>query len=299
VEEMKYLNTKYGNLFDSNYRVSTSGNYIFFSSSNNPCYVSKTIPSLSKINISFFRDSSNTLSATTYSRFLRVSLSNFSIGFSIISTNYLEIEKITTSTTSKLATNIPISGSVSTVHGDRYVSRYIYVSIDIDNNLISVYSNSQKVIDVTLDMSGNTINNVRIGNDNSNFTNSADSYINNVIISDDDFPLNERVTEATPTISSTDWTVTSGVASTDVLGGTMTITSPNNAIDETKRVATGYAIGYINSTPSATINAIEVTQGSSTSQTVLLDSMSCESDVFNITQLSDISATAVASYVTQ
>lgn len=296
---MKYLNTKYSNLFDGSYRVSISGNYMYFPSSPCPCYVNKTIPSLSKINISFFRDSANTVSGTNYSRFLRVFLTNFSIGFSIISTNYLEIEKITTTTT-KLATNIPISGSVSTTHdSSNFISRYIYVSIDIDNNLISVYSNSQKVIDVTLDMSGNTINNVRIGNDNSNISYTASSYINNVIISDDDFPLNERVTEATPTISSTDWTVSSGVASTDVLGGTMTITSPNNAIDETKRVVTGYAIGYINSTPSATINAIEVTQGSSTSQTVLADSMSSESDVFNITQLSDISATAVASYVTQ
>lgn len=295
---MKYLNTKYSNLFDSNYRVSTSGNYIYFDSSYNPRYVEKNIPSLSKVNISFFRDSADTQVAGNYSRFLRVSLSNFSIGFSINTrNNYLEIEKITT-TTSKLVTNIPINGNTSTIHTN-CISRYIYISIDINNSLITVYSNSIKVVDVTLDMSGNTINSIRIGNDNTSSSYSCISYINNIIISDDDFPVNERVTEVTPTISSTDWTVSSGVASTDVLGGTMTITSPNNAIDETKRVVTGYAIGYINSTTSTTINAIDVTQGSSTSQTVLIDSMSRESDIFNISQLSDISATAVASYVTQ
>ena len=76
---MKYLNTKYGNLFDSNNKASTSGNYIYFDSSYSPRYVEKNIPSLSKVNISFFRDSIDTLIAGNYSRFLRVSLSNFSI----------------------------------------------------------------------------------------------------------------------------------------------------------------------------------------------------------------------------
>ena len=107
----------------------------------------------------------------------------------------------------------------------------------------------------------------------------------------------EEVVEVTPTITTSDWTVTDGVATTNTVGDEMVLTVPYGAIDETSVKPTGYTVGLLNSAPSEDVNAVDITQGSTTDQ-VILPSGATQSDYFTVSQASDISATVVARSVT-
>ena len=176
-------------------------------------------------------------------------------------------------------------------------SRDLFLHIDTTLDVIEVYSNSIKYCSVSGGLSGETVNEVDFGRVTSSPYYNA--YLGQIIISDTAFSVNETITEISPTITSTDWTISSGVASTDSVGGSMTLTAPSSTVDETTRTVTGYSVAFMDSTPSDTINAINVTQSGTTKQVILPSGAAETADTFTVSQLSDISATAVAAYVSQ
>ena len=300
---MKFINTKYPKLFDTitgTASINETHQAIYYTY-NSVVSIAKNLPNLSSLYVSFHSKTRQQLDYNYYCDlfFIRFASGKY-IKFSIKqSTGTMSVYLVNGSTNTLLINNVPIVSNSVVINNYTFLEMYWYVKIDLTENIISVYHSNTKVADISINLSTESIVSAGWGSLGTNVWYILTTYLNNMIISDTEFPMTERVTEVTPTIASTDWTVTNGVASTDVLGATMTLTAPSGSIDETKRVLTGYAIGYMDSTISSTINAIEATQGSSTKQTLLKDAKSSESDVFNVTQLSDISATAVASYISQ
>ena len=131
-------------------------------------------------------------------------------------------------------TNTLWTGSVpSTIstwpNSNQYFNRYLYLHIDTVLDIVELYSDSIKCASVSVSFSGETLNEVRIGRLNTPNNILYTAYFNQIIISDTAFPVNETITEIPPTITSTDWTISSGVASTDSVGGSMTLTAPSGA----------------------------------------------------------------------
>ena len=143
-------------------------------------------------------------------------------------------------------------------------------------------------------ITGTSLSELRFGKVYNTASMTSAIYFNNFIVSDTVFPPTERVTEITPTITTSDWTVADGVATFDTVGDTMTLTAPANSIDESTREITGYSPLFLNCGASTNVNAIDVTQGSTTQQLVLPSTAIETPNVFAVNQLSDISTTVIA-----
>ena len=292
---MKYLNTRYTSLFDSlvgGPSSNTSYNAVFCNLSSTFC--KKTLPSLSDIYVAFFY--STTHPNNTLYKIFRINFSTFSICISEGNMS-VGISMIKNGTeTSLWSANVPlISNNVP--GGNSYHGRHIFCHIDTSLGIIELYCNGILYASISLTMNSETTSDFSIGVLSASASSFSRVYFNNLIVSDSAFDPSERVTNVTPNITSTDWTVSSGVASTDTVGGTMTLTPPANAIDETTKTVTGYSVAFLECTPSATINALDVTQGTTTKQAILPSGGSIELDAFTVSQLNNISASVEAAYV--
>lgn len=296
---MKYLNPGYIALFDatvgSDIAQNTQYKSIQFQAYSNDRYCVKDISSLSttSIYVKFFWNTN--FSYTTFSPILNVLTSGSKKVVLSMANGQL---RLTDGTNTLWTGSVP--STISTwPNSNQYFNRYLYLHIDTVLDIVELYSDSIKYASVSASFSGETLNEVRIGRISTQNFILYTAYLNQIIISNTAFPINETITEISPTITSTDWTISSGVASTDNVGSSMTLTAPFGAVDETTRTITGYSVAFIDSTPSDTINAINVTQNGTTKQVVLPSGAAETADVFTVSQLSDISATAVAAYVSQ
>jgi hypothetical protein len=210
----------------------------------------------------------------------------------LIYENAGQIKITNTNNTFSQIVNVPSKINSSDNH-----YRTIMVHFDTVQNLANFYSDGILYASVSCGNNGEDINNVTIGalDRGSKF---YYFYFSNLIISDSSILLTESVIDVTPTISSTDWTVSSGVASADTVGDTMTLTLPSGAIDETKRTVTGYSAAFFNCAPSETINAVTVEQSGTTKQVVLPSNGAVETlDTFAVSSASDVSALVTAAYI--
>ena len=290
---MKYLNTKYPSLFDgtngNNISTNNTYNLIYMSIVSNPQSCIKNTSSTS-LYIKFTWASAYISTAFVAILDIKTSGSTYRL-----SENTTQLQLKNNSTNTVLwSDNVP---SIANSPTNGLHSRDLFLHIDTTLDVIEVYSNSIKYCSVSGGLSGETINEVDFGRLTSLPYYTA--YLGQIIVSDTAFPVNETITEISPTITSTDWTISSGVASTDSVGGSMTLTAPSGAVDETTRTVTGYGVAFLGSTPSDTVNAINVTQGGNTKQVILPSGATETADTFTVTQLSDISATAVSAYVPQ
>lgn len=189
--------------------------------------------------------------------------------------------------------NVP---SKATSYSRANHQRDLFIHIDTVQNIVDIYADGILYGSVTCGNNGEPITEILLGALEAGTYSMYYAYICNITISDTEFPISETITEVSPTITTTDWTVTNGIASTDTLGSSMTLTAPLGAIDETKRTVTGYTIPLFNCMPTTTINSLNITQGTVTKNIKLPLDASTESDNFTVSQLADISATAIASY---
>ena len=290
---MKYLNTKYPSLFDSIIgTASINYNAIYLATNTSQRYCIKNT-SATSIYVKFRLAQNYT--GSTLTSFVSIVMNN---GTTIrLRGNSTDIQIDNTTTSSVLwqggipsVNDWPISG---------YYYRDWYIHIDTILDVIDVYSDGTKYASVSAGLSGEVISSIEIGKFATGSSYAYSLYLQNIIISDTAFSVNETITEVAPTITSTDWTVSSGVATADTVGASMTLTAPSGSIDETKRTVTGYGLAFFNSTPSETINALNITQGATTKQVIIPSGSVETADTFAVSQLSDISATAVAAYVSQ
>lgn len=173
--------------------------------------------------------------------------------------------------------------------------RLIHVRVNVSARTLDMYVNGTLVAEsVAYNITG-AISNLVFGKQAGAVT--GEMQFNNFIISDSPFPPTERVVEVSPTITTTDWTVANDVATTNTVGDEMTLTVPSGAIDESAVKLTGYTVGLLDSAPSEDVNAVAITQGSTT-DTVTLPSGSTQSAYFTVSQASAISASVVARSVT-
>jgi len=285
----KYLNTCYPELFDSAIGYLVTDNAIRNDGANASSILTKNI--ISKI--------------TTTSLYLK-----FTVATNLTDTNR-EICNIKT-----LGDNILIKENSSTLiitdangtfsqtidvpskatsYPKANHQRDLFIHIDTVQNVADIYADGILYGSVTCSNSGETIQEVSLGALNAGLFSQYYMYVNNIIISDTEFSPLESITEITPTLTSNDWTITDGVASTDTLGDSMTITAPPSSIDETRKTVTGYTIPLLNCIPTTTINSLNITQGTVTKNVKLPLEASTESDNFTVSQLADISATVIAS----
>ena len=290
---MKFLDTKYPSLLDGAVGSPTiSNNAIYFAPSTSQTYAKK-----------------NTSSTKLYIKFrwsIAYSGSNFIAMLSIVTSgsNIRLLEKVSQLTIRNNTTSTDLwTGGVPSSNGwptSLYNYRDYYIHIDTVLDVIELYSDGIKYAAVSAGFAGEIISEIWIGKLASGALYSDQHYLQNIIISDTEFPVSENITEVTPTITSTDWTVSSGVATTDSVGGSMTLTAPSGSIDETRRSVTGYGVAFLDASSAETINALNITQDSTTKQVLLPSSGAVETaDTFTVSQASDISATAVATYVSQ
>lgn len=289
----KYLNTCYPELFDSAVGYIIQDNAI----RNRESHITSTL--------------TNGISRKTSTTSLYL---KFTIATNVSSDTNRQICNIVTSTANKNLLIIENSSQIivtdangtfreelsvpskSTTFPSANHQRDLFIHFDTVQNVADIYADGILYGSVTCGNNGETITDVSLGALIGGIYSQYYVYISNVIISDTEFPLIESVTEITPTITSNDWTITDGVASTDTLGASMTITAQPSSIDETKKNVTGYTIPLLNCMPAATINSLNITQGTVTKNVKLPLEASTESDNFTVSQLADISATAIASY---
>lgn len=222
----------------------------------------------------------------------RASSSQRYIIFSFSGNNGAKIQKVNSITTSSpdIITDL-WAGSAPIVNGERL----IHVRVNVSAMTLDMYVNGTLVAEsVDYGITG-AISSLVFGKQAGTMT--GVMQFNNFIISDSPFPPTERVVEASPTITTTDWTVASGVATTNTVGDEMTLTVPSGAIDESEVKLTGYTVGLFDSAPSEDVNAVAITQGSTT-DTVVLPSGSTQSAYFTVSQASAILASVVARSVT-
>ena len=189
--------------------------------------------------------------------------------------------------------------STSTYYNNfTYHVRELMLHIDTVQNFIKVYCKGLLCDTITIDNDGENIDDIIIGNLNANGYNMYKFKLKDIIISTNEILPTEAITEVTPTITSTAWTVSSGTATTDTVGASMTLTAPSGSIDETRRSVTGYGVAFLDASSASTINALNITQDSTTKQVLLPSSGAVEtSDTFAVAQLSSISATVTSAYV--
>lgn len=284
---MKFLNTQYPLLFDGTVGNVTSGdNSIYIPNTSDSVYCTKTISSTTSLYIKVF------VKTNTDSN-LRCVLDVKTNGGNNLqlyeSNSQLELA-MTTGNTVFWVDSVPATSSGS-LH-----ERTLYLHIDTTENTVDLYSDGIKYASVSAGFSGESISEVRLGKMGTYYWEIL--YFNQIIIADTAFPLTEAISEVSPTITSTDWTVSSGVATTDSIGSSMTLTAPSGSINETTRIVTGYSVAFLDASSTETINALNVTQGATTKQVLLPSSGAVEtSDTFTASQLSSISATVTSAYV--
>ncbi len=291
---MKYLNTSYLGLLGSRGSSITSSNgYIqtATTTSINSNRFSINVPSLQNLYFSvncplFNDDIARAVIAVSFANTNNVLCFAFS-------SSITKIQKIT-SLSNDTATDL-WTGSAS---ADSDGNRIIHVRINTTAKTLDMYINGVLIVETLSysSISGAGVAQVlTFGKINSSIKSAV--RFNNFIISDSSFPPTERVIDVTPTITTTDWTVTDGITTTDTVGDEMTLTVPSGVIDETTLKPTGYTVGLLDSAPSTNVNAVDITQGSTTDQ-VVIPSGSTQSAYFTVNQVSAISATVVARSVT-
>ena len=289
----KYLNTCYPELFDSASEYIVQNNAIRNTESHRTFVLTKLISTKTSTTSLYlkFTVATNVVNATDRTICeIKTSTTNKNL---VIKENSSQIVVTDANTTFSETIMIP---SKSTTFPSANHQRDFFIHFDTVQNVADIYADGILYGSVTCGNNGETITDVSLGALIGGIYSQYYVYISNVIISDTEFPLIESVTEITPTITSNDWTITDGVASTDTLGASMTITAQPSSIDETKKTVTGYTIPLLNCMPAATINSLNITQGTVTKNVKLPLEASTESDNFTVSQLADISATAIASY---
>ena len=291
---MKYLNTSHLELLGSYGSGITSANGYIQTGTSTTADINRfgiSVPSLTTLYFSFNCPNFN---ESIPRAVVAVSFKNVSNVVCIaLSSSTIAITKLATLASSSSATTL-WTGS-ATVDSDG--NRLFYTKVDTTAKTIDLYCNGVLLVEnlsYSLSSAGvaQALTFGKVGS-----SNNVKVYINNIIFSDAPYSPVEKVIEITPTITTTDWTVTSGVATTDTVGDEMVLTVPSGAIDETSVKPTGYTVGLLNSAPSANVNAVDITQGATTDQ-VILPSGATQSDYFTVSQASDISATVVARSVT-
>jgi hypothetical protein len=288
----KYLNTCYPELFDSAVGYTIQNNAI----RNRESHVTSTLTNVisrktSTTSLYLKFTVATNLSSTTNREicYIRTSDTNKTL---VIKENSTQIIVTDEKTTFSETVTVP---SKSTTFPSANHQRDLFIHFDTVQNVADIYADGILYGSVTCGNSGETIKEVLLGALNGGAWTQYYVYINNVIISDTEFSPLESVTEITPTLTSNDWTITDGVASTDTLGDSMTITATPSSIDETRKTVTGYTIPLLNCIPTTTINSLNITQGTVTKNVKLPLDASTESDSFTVSQLADISATVIAS----
>lgn len=288
----KYLNTCYPELFDSAVGYTIQNNAIRNSESHYTSTLTKIISTTTSTTSLYlkFTVATNVSSATDRQVCkIRTSTTNKNL---VIIENGSTIIVTDTNGTFREELSVP---SKSTTFPSANHQRDLFIHFDTVQNVADIYADGILYGSVTCGNSGETITEVLLGALNGGSWTQYYVYISNVIISDTEFSPIESVTEITPTLTSNDWTITDGVASTDTLGSSMTITAPPSSIDETRKTVTGYTIPLLNCIPTATINSLNITQGTVTKNVKLPLEANTESDSFTVSQLADISATVIAS----
>lgn len=289
----KYLNTCYPELFDSAVGYTIQNNAIRNSEAATASTLTKIISTKTTTSSLYIKFTvATSVSSATDRQICKIRTSTTNKDLLIIE-NSSTIIVTDTNTTFKEEIAIP---SKTTTFPSANHQRDLFIHFDTVQNVADIYADGILYGSVTCGNSGETIQNVLLGALNGGAWFQYFVYISNVIISDTEFSPLESVTEITPTLTSNDWTITDGVASTDTLGSSMTITAPPSSIDETRKTVTGYTIPLLNCIPTATINSLNITQGTVTKNVKLPLDASTESDSFAVFQLADISATAIASY---
>lgn len=297
---MKFLDTKYPSLFDSSTHCTTDTTYNVIKSDNNSsgvaAYCIKNINNTittTSIWVRFLCQSSG----TTNNDVLRIRTDDASKNLRVASS---QTQLLLTDSQSTFSWTIDVPSKEVKISAQYYYQRTLVVHFDTVQNIAEIYSDGIYYGSTACGNSGENISEVAIGSIGAASATGKLYYVRfaDIIISENQILPTESVTEVTPTITSTDWTVSDGVASADNVGDSMTLTAPSGSIDETKRAVTGYGLAFFSVSPSETINALNITQGSATKQVMLSGSGAVETaDTFTATQLSDISATAVAAYV--
>lgn len=289
---MKFLNTHYINLFDASQGCSDNGNQIYNTNAHIPGFCTKniaTVISTTSLYVKFL--CYNSYKSSDFTWILNIRTVN---GDNLLIYETATQIKITDgNNTFSQIVNVP---SKTTSGGSHY--RTIMIHFDTVQNLAELYSDGILYASVSCGNNGENINNLIVGALDAGTYKQYTVFFTDIIISDTLILLTESVKDVTPTISSTDWTVSSGVASADTVGDTMTLTLPSGSIDETKRTVTGYSAAFLNCAPSETINAVTVEQSGTTKQVVLPSNGNVETlDTFAVSSASDISALVTAAYI--
>jgi hypothetical protein len=302
---MKFLNTKYAELFDSTTYLATDSTYSNVIQTTNYNYSS----------YAYFNVIDRVSTKTLY----------FKFGIRIQGNNEVLIANIRTINNGVAGSNLIIYSTNSTLrisnanatfnqtfnvpsttvtsknysgYNQSYYQRKIMIYFNTTQNYADIYSDGVLIGTVNCDNNNEDINTLVFGTLNASPSSSHYLQLFDIIISNDYFSPVETVTEVSPTITTTDWGIVNSYANSDTVGDVMTLTSPANAIDETKRTVTGYSVLCLNSTISPTVNAINVTQGINTIQFIVPDnSTKTLNNTFTVSQLNDISATVTSSYV--
>ena len=297
---MKYLNTKYPSLFDASANCGTDTTYNVIK--NNSTYPDVYVGYCTK-NIS------STIATTSiYVKFLYQK--NGGTGGQMLNINTVggvsllvsssSTQLLFTDSNNNFSWTVEVPSEQVRVNNTNLHQRVLTVHFDTVENIVEVWSNGIYYGSTSCGNSGEDILSVSFGNINARNNNQYMVNFADVLISENAIPPNEGVSEVSPTITSTAWTVSSGTAATNTVGASMTLTAPSGSIDETTRSVTGYGVAFLDASSATTINALNVTQGATTKQVLLPSSGAVETaDTFTILQASDISATAVAAYVSQ
>ena len=302
---MKYLNTNYMSLLDSTSNVTYESNVgtIYSKNAAGNCNVVKNIYAYAQITSLYFKCTlygyGDNLSNNYYMNIRTIK--DGTAGENVILYSTSTQIKLAGATNTYPATtfNVPSSvGYITAMTSNALYKRDIMLHIDTVQNVIELYSDGILYGTITTAWNGQYFNSITIGNLNGGTFNQYFFAVKDIIISDSVVYPTEGVVVATPELSSTDWTILSnGQAETNILNGTMTLTAPVDALDETKKTIIGYSTAFTKNTPSNTINAVNVTQDNSTQQVLIPYDISKETDVFPVSRLSDISATITSAYV--
>lgn len=294
---MKFLNTKYPSLFDSvsgNFAQDDLNDSIYLANGNTSVNGgTKNINNATSIYVRC-RYSSNYNGSNTH-RFIGIVTTNFTF-YLCETSSQLEIWK--PNSTTYWVGNVPSKSGIPT---SNMHARDVYIHIDTSQDIVELYCDGILYASVVINFNGGTISAIEMGKLSTGTSAMEAAYLTQVIISDTYFMPTEKVTEVTPVLSSNDWTISpDGSASTDNVGDVMTMTVSSGAIDETKRTVTGYGVLFTNTAISSTVNAVNITQDSTTKQVILPDNSMVEmADTFSVAQLSNISATVTSAYVSQ
>lgn len=294
----KYINTKYADLFDSSSSTTVIDNIIF----SNYGYASSLVKEIN----------AEITTTSIYVKFTAVSNVNSNLktimnirtlngaNNLILKEHASQIQLTTYNNAFSWTGDVPSTAiSISGYAANTFHKREIMIHFDTVQNHADLYSDGILYASISCANNGDYIRNITLGALDVQSLAIYAAGVSDIIVSDTEIPLTEKITEVTPTITSNDWSVVDGEATTDILGGEMTLTSPSGAIDETRRTLTGYSPVFFNCSSSETINALTITQGGNTQQVKIPTSGKKETkDVFSVLKLSDISASVVASYAT-